>query len=256
MPRPLLFVAASLSAGFLCGSLFAQKGSAAGLTSSAMDSTLLVEQLRSKRLVLPVPTDPEKWKDSFYSARGTGMHQAADMLVPRNTPVVAADDGVISRISWNGKGGNTIYQKDRSGRFVYYYAHLDHYEPGLKEGDFVGRGQIIAYVGTTGNAPPDCPHLHFSITVPEQGQSLSQGLAINPYDVFAQSSTAQLPFAPEYRMASVGRFSTLPGPTHPARVQPNAFTQTPTSQAASPIRRKAKRQLLRALKSFWTDYMR
>lgn len=159
-----------------------------------ISSESAVEELRSRRLLLPVSsTDPEQWKESFYQKRGERLHEAADMLAPRDTPIHAVEDGVIARMSWNAKGGNTIYQKDSTGRYSYYYAHLQRYEEGITAGDFVRRGQIIGYVGTTGNAPPNCPHLHFSIERCSTAEAIS-GVAIDPYQVFAAA-----PLAPDLR---------------------------------------------------------
>ncbi len=102
--------------------------------------------------------------DTFHEARDGGrMHQAVDILAPRGTPVLAADDGRILRMRSNSLGGITIYAVDPDERFVYYYAHLDHYRAGLAEGTKVAKGDVIGYVGTTGNAPKDTPHLHFQV---------------------------------------------------------------------------------------------
>ena len=86
-----------------------------------------------------------------------------DILAPRGTPVVAATDGRIAKLYTSAAGGLTIYQFDAEERFCYYYAHLDSYAPNLREGENVAQGRVIGYVGTTGNAPPGTPHLHFAI---------------------------------------------------------------------------------------------
>lgn len=144
-----------------------------------------IDELRSRNLLLPIEeTDPEDWKNSFFAKRSHGTHRAADMMAPRNTPIRAVEDGTIARLHYNGKGGITIYQTDPSENFVYYYAHLEKYADGLKTGDCVKRGQIIGYVGTTGNAPPGSPHLHFQICKIENPRRVWNGVAINPYDVF------------------------------------------------------------------------
>jgi murein DD-endopeptidase MepM/ murein hydrolase activator NlpD len=107
-----------------------------------------------------------------------------DILAPRRTPVRAVDAGTIARLFTSKAGGLTIYQFDPGRQFVYYYAHLDSYEPALREGDPVLPGQVIAYVGTTGNAPPDTPHLHFAISRLASGEGWWQGTPVDPYEVF------------------------------------------------------------------------
>src|SRR5574341_1859127 len=94
---------------------------------------------------------------------GARRHGAIDILAPRGTPVLAADDGSILRVGFNTLGGLTIYQSDPEKRFVYYYAHLDRYASTLRDGSPVSRGDVIGYVGSTGNAPPNTPHLHFQV---------------------------------------------------------------------------------------------
>jgi len=97
-------------------------------------------------------------------ARGGGkLHEAADILAPRGTPIVAVEDGVIQKLFLSKAGGLTVYEFDRQGIYCYYYAHLERYAGGLKEGMTVKRGDVIGFVGTTGNAPPQTPHLHFAI---------------------------------------------------------------------------------------------
>jgi murein DD-endopeptidase MepM/ murein hydrolase activator NlpD len=113
---------------------------------------------------------------------GGRSHQAIDILAPLGTPVLAANDGLIERLTHNRLGGITLYQRDPARGFVYYYAHLQRYRPGLREGDEVRKGEVIGYVGSTGNAPPDAPHLHFAIT--------RQGEPIDPYDELVVSRLA------------------------------------------------------------------
>ena len=124
-----------------------------------------VEELRRRSLTLPVQgIKREELRDTFNEMRGaTRRHEAIDILAPRNTPVFAVEDGEIAKLFVSEAGGITIYQFDPDEEYVYYYAHLERYAGGLKEGDDVKRGQIIGYVGTTGNAPRDTPHLHFAI---------------------------------------------------------------------------------------------
>src|SRR5206468_3010037 len=86
-----------------------------------------------------------------------------DIHAERGTPVVAVEDGTIRKLQMSAKGGITIYQFDRASQYCYFYAHLDHYADGLREGMEVRQGDVIGYVGTTGNAPSNWPHLHFAI---------------------------------------------------------------------------------------------
>src|SRR3982751_6126683 len=119
--------------------------------------------LRTRALMVPVQgVRAEKVPDTFGDARGSARrHNALDILAPRGTPVLAADDGRVYKLRRNSAGGITIYALDPESRFVYYYAHLDHYRDGLVEGAPLAKGELIGYVGTTGNAPPNVPHLHF-----------------------------------------------------------------------------------------------
>ena len=88
---------------------------------------------------------------------------ATDILAMRGTPVLAASDGRVIKLSTGGAGGITIYIADASGRYLHYYGHLDGYAPNVKEGLPVKEGQVIGFVGTTGNAPPNTPHLHYQV---------------------------------------------------------------------------------------------
>ncbi len=125
--------------------------------------------------------------DTFTAARAGGrVHDAIDIMAAEGTPVIAAADGTVEKLFFsNGGGGNTIYQRSVDGKWMYYYAHLQGYAPGLKEGQSVKQGQVIAVVGHTGNASPDGPHLHFAINKMEAGQRWWQGNAINPYPLLA-----------------------------------------------------------------------
>jgi peptidoglycan LD-endopeptidase LytH len=134
---------------------------------AAGDATGLDERtyLRLRMLMVPVAgVRPEQVYDSFTEPRSGGrVHHAVDILAPRGTPVLAADDGRVLRLRRNTLGGITIYAVDPMDRYVYYYAHLERYAHGLAEGQVVTKGQIIGYVGTTGDAPANVPHLHFQM---------------------------------------------------------------------------------------------
>jgi murein DD-endopeptidase MepM/ murein hydrolase activator NlpD len=143
------------------------------------------ETLRGRHLELPVQgAKREDLRDMFDEERGAGRkHEAIDMLAPRHTPVVAVEDGTIARLFFSDAGGITVYQFDPTSTFCYYYAHLQGYVEGLKEGDRVKRGDVIGYVGTTGNAPKDTPHLHFAIFQLTDKKQWWQGTPIDPYKV-------------------------------------------------------------------------
>ncbi|MGK2961714.1 MAG: M23 family metallopeptidase [Gemmatimonadaceae bacterium] len=123
---------------------------------------------------LMVPVDgvaPRDLRDSFNAPRGGGrIHGAIDILAPRGTAVIAAIDGYVMRLAQNSAGGITAYLMDDSRSYVYYYAHLNHYSDRVTEGLKVKQGFVIGYVGTSGNAPPDTPHLHFQVMRATDGQ--------------------------------------------------------------------------------------
>jgi peptidoglycan LD-endopeptidase LytH len=129
--------------------------------------------------------DPATWKGGFAERRGARPHEAVDILAPRNTPIHAVDNGVVAKLFNSKAGGITIYQFDQKGRLCYYYAHLERYAEGLQEGERVTRGQLIGYVGTSGNAPPNTPHLHFAVFQLDAERRWWQGTAIDPYEVFS-----------------------------------------------------------------------
>lgn len=120
--------------------------------------------------------------DTFNDRRGTThVHEALDILAPAGTPVLAVADGHVEKLFDSANGGLTIYQFEPSGRYVYYYAHLQRYAAGLEEGDRVRRGQVIGYVGSSGNASPEAPHLHFAIFRLGPEKRWWEGTPVNPY---------------------------------------------------------------------------
>jgi peptidoglycan LD-endopeptidase LytH len=135
-------------------------------------------------LIMPVAgIDPSSIHDMFDEMRGgsTRRHDALDILAPRGTPVVAADDGMVKKLFTSVPGGLTVYEFDPDQRYCYYYAHLDAYAPGLHEGQLLRRGDLVGYVGTTGNAPKDTPHLHFAVIRLDPDKRWWTGTPINPY---------------------------------------------------------------------------
>lgn len=140
-------------------------------------------------LLIPVEgVPPTALTDTFTQSRAGGArpHDAIDIMAARGRAVLAAADGRIEKLFTSVDGGLTIYQRSTDGRRIYYYAHLDAYAPGLAEGQAVRRGQKIATVGSTGNADPAAPHLHFAVHEMAAGEPWYGGRAINPYPLLAR----------------------------------------------------------------------
>lgn len=130
---------------------------------------------------------PSDLHDNYEQPRGGGrIHGAIDIMAPRGTEVVAAVDGTIRKLFNSRAGGLTIYQFDESQQRVYYYAHLDRYADGLVEGEHVRQGTVIGYVGTSGNAAPDAPHLHFSVETLPPTKEWWKGSPENPYPLLTR----------------------------------------------------------------------
>lgn len=137
------------------------------------------------QLQLPVHgVSPRQLRDTFADGRDGNQrgHEAIDIHAPRGTPVLAVADGRIVKLFSSKPGGITIYQFDVTGQFAYYYAHLDRYADGLAEGQTITRGSVIGYVGYTGNANPDAPHLHFAIFRLGPEKQWWKGEPLNPFE--------------------------------------------------------------------------
>jgi murein DD-endopeptidase MepM/ murein hydrolase activator NlpD len=134
-------------------------------------------------LIIPVAgVKPEQLIDTFDAARSEGrVHDAIDIPAAAETPVLAAANGKILKLFQSERGGTTIYQLSGDQKLIFYYAHLSHYADGLTEGQFVQQGQVIAYVGDTGNAGAGNYHLHFSISIVSDPKRYWEGANINPY---------------------------------------------------------------------------
>ena len=145
--------------------------------------------LRSRNLLIPVVgVRPHQLPNTFDEARSGGRrHDAIDILAPRGTPVLSVDVGRVAKIDTSDRGGLSFYATDPSGRFMYYYAHLDRYRAGLREGRPLVRGDTVGYVGTTGNAPPNNPHLHFAINKLVDPKRWWDGEPINPWPLLANA---------------------------------------------------------------------
>lgn len=136
------------------------------------------------RLVVPVESvRREQLTDAWGQSRagGTRAHEAIDIMARRGTPVLAAATGTVEKLFVSVRGGTTVYVRSPDRRTIYYYAHLDGYAPGLAERQQVRAGQVIAFVGSTGDASPDGPHLHFGMSTARPDEGWWQGQAINPY---------------------------------------------------------------------------
>jgi peptidoglycan LD-endopeptidase LytH len=137
--------------------------------------------VQGPRLAMPIQgLDPNHIEDTFNQARDGRKHEALDILAPRNTPVHAVAQGNVAKLFTSKEGGLTVYQFDDTGKWCYYYAHLDHYAPGLTEGMLLRKGDVLGYVGTTGNAPADTPHLHFAVFRLGPEKKWWQGQAVDP----------------------------------------------------------------------------
>ena len=147
-----------------------------------------VVALPDDALMIPVQgIRPTELQDTFNDARGGGarVHEALDIMAERGTPVLAAADGKIEKLYESVAGGRTIYEFDDDASHAYYYAHLDRYAPGLKEGQAVQRGDVIGYVGSSGNANDAAPHLHFAIFALGPQKKWWEGTAIDPLPLLA-----------------------------------------------------------------------
>jgi peptidoglycan LD-endopeptidase LytH len=144
----------------------------------------LATELNDRDLEIPVEgVAKDQLTRQFDDSRGGRRHEAIDILAPQGTPVKAVENGRIARLFYSKAGGITIYQFDPSEKYCYYYAHLDRYAPGLRENERVTRGQVIGYVGVSGNAPKNTPHLHFAVFRLNEQKKWWEGTPIDPYDV-------------------------------------------------------------------------
>ena len=155
-------------------------------TTTVTDADL--NYIASRNLLIPVANvTGSQLHDTFNQARSEGrQHDAIDIMAPQGTLVLATTDGVVTKLFQSDRGGVTLYELDPSGRYVYYYAHLMRYADGVAEGKQLRRGDVIAYVGDTGNAGPGNYHLHFAISKVTSPAKWSGGDAINPYPLLVR----------------------------------------------------------------------
>ena len=133
------------------------------------------------KLIMPIASvDPNSLRDSFSDQRDGHRHEALDIPAPRGTPVLAAAEGNVIKLFTSKPGGLTLYEFDDSRQYCFYYAHLDHYAQGMRQGVLLRAGQPLGYVGTTGDALPNAPHLHFAIFRLGPEKKWYQGTAIDP----------------------------------------------------------------------------
>lgn len=163
------------------------------IAQDSPSSEALTPTAQPSMLHIPIP-GVAAWdlRDSFNDPRGAGrIHAAMDFMAPTGTPVFAVDAGSVVKLFNSKPGGLTLYQFNPSGELAYYYAHLDRYAAGLKEGDTVARGELIGYVGATGNADPSAPHLHFAIFQLGPQKQWWEGTPLNPYPRFQPPAPLQ-----------------------------------------------------------------
>ncbi|MDP4242215.1 MAG: M23 family metallopeptidase [Bacteroidota bacterium] len=142
----------------------------------------------STGLIIPVAgATADQLADTYTQARGNGrIHDAIDIMAPHNSPVIAAASGQVVRLFQSKLGGTTIYELSPDGHTIYYYAHLDHYADGLTEGEQVAQGQLLGYVGDSGDAGPGNYHLHFAIWLIQDSKKFWDGVNVNPYPILRQ----------------------------------------------------------------------
>lgn len=142
-------------------------------------------------LIIPVAgVTADKLVDTYTQSRSAGrVHEAIDIMAPAGTPVLAAVDGPLVKLFTSALGGLTIYQFDRDAHRVYYYAHLQSYAPGISEGQVLRQGQLIGYVGSSGDANPAAPHLHFSVGDLTDEKKWWKSTVTNPYPLLVNAPT-------------------------------------------------------------------
>lgn len=134
-----------------------------------------------QRLLIPIPGVAwSELHDSFNDKRGERIHNALDIMAPRGTPVLSVDGGTLLKLHSSVPGGLTAYAADPTRRYIYMYGHLDSYNPALREGQALARGDTIGFVGSTGNASPDAPHLHFAVSRNDDMTKWWKGEPVDP----------------------------------------------------------------------------
>lgn len=152
-----------------------------GAPAAAAAPTTVVPALQ--RLLIPVQgVKATSLVDTYQQARGQGRrHDAIDIVAPRGTPVLASSDGVVMKLFESVRGGTALYELAPDGRTIYYYAHLDRYAPGMAQGRALHRGEVLGFVGNTGDAGPGNYHLHFEVSTTTDPRKYWGGVPQNPY---------------------------------------------------------------------------
>ena len=152
----------------------------------------------SPQLIVPVAgVHHSALRDSFNDKRSGGRtHKAIDIMAPAGTPVLAAAAGVVVGLETSELGGISLYERDLDGRTIYFYAHLRGYNPGLKVGDLVRQGDVLGFVGETGNVIAGGPHLHFSVHIASDPNRWGHGVELNPCELLRCGAVPETP-APE-----------------------------------------------------------
>ena len=191
--RNVAIAAALVEAGLLLGLLIYLAASERALVLSFPTRESL-RPVKSAGMVVPVAgVRASELKDTYGAARSGGRaHKGVDIFAAKGTPVLAAAAGVIVKRDSNAVGGLSVYERDLDGRTIYYYAHLNGWRAGLKEGDLVRQGDTIGYVGRTGNVSGS-PHLHFSVHVVNDPNRWWKGRDLNPYKLLRASSSTTAP---------------------------------------------------------------
>jgi murein DD-endopeptidase MepM/ murein hydrolase activator NlpD len=156
----------------------------------AVASMVTIGSMESDLIVPVAGISRDQLRDNFLDQRSGHIHEALDIMAPRGAEVLAAVDGTVRKLFTSRQGGLTIYQFDESETRSYYYAHLDRYADGVREGVHVKRGDVIGYVGSTGNA--STPHLHFGIAALPPGKEWWKGDPINPYPELVRTRASAL----------------------------------------------------------------
>jgi peptidoglycan LD-endopeptidase LytH len=155
---------------------------------SGSGDSLPERPLMERGLIVPVQgVRAQDLRDDFDEVRGGHRHEAIDIMAPRGTPVLSAGEGKVVKLFLSKPGGLTVYQFDESRTYCYYYAHLDRYAAGLQEGALLRKGEVLGYVGSTGDASPDAPHLHFAIFKLGLEQRWWEGTPIDPFGLLSGS---------------------------------------------------------------------
>lgn len=150
----------------------------------ALAAAAIFPATRSSLLDMAPPIEGLKvaeLRDVFREVHNGHAHEAMDIMSPQGTPVHAVVAGRLVKLFLSKAGGNTVYEFDEAGEYSYYYAHLDRYADGVKEGMRLNVGDVIGFVGHTGNASPDAPHLHFAVFELGPEKRWWKGKAIDPY---------------------------------------------------------------------------